>query len=192
MRELDCHPPTNADVGGATATALRVIDPGLLMKFEMDQAGGSHKARAARHVVRRAVADGHIVPGHTTVIEKTGGNFGVGLQLACAALGVRVELAVGLSFSTGKRRYLEWIGCQLVGLEEMRQGATPREVLERRLAQAPAESRLITIQTSSTTPGAWRPTSWTRGRNWCASCAQRWVGEGWAGKHMGVDRHHLS
>ncbi len=47
-----------------------------------------------------------------------------------------MELAVGLSFSPIKRRYLEWIGCSLVGIDELSRGAKPKEVLEWRLAHA--------------------------------------------------------
>jgi cysteine synthase len=74
-----------------------------------------------------------IVPGRTTVIEKTGGNFGFGLIVACAELDVPVELAVGLSFSPIKRRLLEAWGAKLIGLDMLNAGASPREVVERQL-----------------------------------------------------------
>ncbi|MEA3093739.1 MAG: hypothetical protein QOJ04_5081, partial [Caballeronia sp.] len=37
--------------------------PGLLAKFECNNAGGSHKVRAARFIVDCAIASGAIVPG---------------------------------------------------------------------------------------------------------------------------------
>lgn len=117
-------------------TPLREIEPGLLIKFELDNPGASHKARAARYIIRGAVETGHIVPGQTTVIEKTGGNFGFGLVLACAEIGVPVELAVGLSFSPLKRRLLELSGASLIGIDRLQAGATPREVIEWNLANA--------------------------------------------------------
>ena len=123
------------------ATALRQIAPRLLMKFEMDQAGGSHKARAARRVVRLGIARGLIIPGVSKVIEKTGGNFGLGLALACQEVGVPLELAMGLSFSPVRREHLRWLGVNLIGEDEMRRGKTPREVLEKRLSQAGASGR---------------------------------------------------
>lgn len=118
------------------ATPLREIEPGLLLKFEMDQAGGSHKVRAARRVVHQALAEGLIVPGVTTVIEKTGGNFGLGLALACREAEVSVELVIGLSFSEARRAHLRWLGVTLAGEDLLLQGATPRQVLEERLARA--------------------------------------------------------
>lgn len=117
-------------------TPLREIEPGLLVKFELDIPGASHKVRAARHIVRCAVKTGQIVPGQTTVIEKTGGNFGFGLVLACSEIGVPVELAVGLSFSPLKRRFLEFSGATLIGIDRLQAGATPREVVEWHLANA--------------------------------------------------------
>ncbi len=145
MRETPL-PRTGHDRGGPTQqldtfTALREIDPALLMKFEMEQAGGSHKARAARWVVRRAIESGLLVPGTSTVIEKTGGNFGLGLALACREAGIPVELAIGLSFSAARREYLRWLGVDLVGEAELRAGKTPREVLEGRLAGAASRGR---------------------------------------------------
>lgn len=119
-------------------TPLIEIEPGLLIKFEIDNPGASHKVRAARYIVRGGVASGEIVPGETTIIEKTGGNFGFGLALACTEIGVPVELAVGLSFSPLKRRFLESFGAKLIGVERLKKGATPREVVEWHLANAAA------------------------------------------------------
>jgi len=118
----------------AKPTPMRELEHGLLVKFELDNAGSSHKVRAARHIVRRGIVTGGIVPGVTTVIEKTGGSFGFGLVLACAEIQVSVELAVGLSFSEKKRRCLEQFGATLIGIHQLRAGATPREVVEWHLA----------------------------------------------------------
>jgi cysteine synthase len=115
---------------------LREIEQGLLMKFELDLPGSSHKVRAARHIVQSALKIGAIVPGQTTVIEKTGGNFGLGLILACKEINVPVELAVGLSFSPVKRRCLESFGARLIGIEQLQNKVTPREVVEWYLAHA--------------------------------------------------------
>lgn len=90
----------------------------------------THKVRAARHIVREGIASGKIVPGKTTVIEKTGGNFGFGLVVACQEYGIPVELAVGLSFSPIKRRCLEFFGAELIGLDMLEKGAKPREVID--------------------------------------------------------------
>jgi cysteine synthase len=114
----------------SNVTDLREVMPGVLAKFECNNPAGSHKVRAARYIVESAIKAGDIVPGKTTVIEKTGGNFGFGLAVACHPLGVDVELAVGLSFSQVKRRCLELFGAHLIGVDMLHQGSTPRHVVE--------------------------------------------------------------
>jgi cysteine synthase len=122
-------------------TDLREVMPGLLVKFECNNPGGSHKVRAARYIVDTAIRSGAIVPRRTTVIEKTGGSFGFGLAVACNSLGIRVELAVGLDFSPIKRRYLELFGARLIGVDMLEKGATPRHVVEWHLERADALGR---------------------------------------------------
>lgn len=135
-------------------TPLVELLPGLLGKMECNNPAGSHKVRAARWIVEQAVTQGHIVPGHTTVIEKTGGNFGFGLAVACHALGVPVELAVGLGFSPIKRRYLELFGARLVGVDMLERGAKPREVVEWRLAHAQELGRNYFFTDQFNNPGS--------------------------------------
>ncbi|GHC23553.1 pyridoxal-5'-phosphate-dependent protein [Kushneria pakistanensis] len=113
---------------------LIACDPQLSIKLELDNPGGSHKYRAASHIVARAIEAGEIVPGHTTVIEKTGGNFGFGLLAACQKRNVDVALAIGLGFSQFKRDLLEGLGAELIGKMQLLEGATPREVIEHHLA----------------------------------------------------------
>lgn len=117
-------------------TLIQEIEPGLLVKFECNNPGGSHKVRAARYIVKAALQSGDIVPGKTTVIEKTGGNFGFGLTVACSKIDVQVELAVGLGFSTVKRRSLELFGAKLIGVDMLVAGWTPREVVDWHLDHA--------------------------------------------------------
>ena len=117
-------------------TPLLEVLPGLLAKFECDNPGGSHKVRAARHIVNKALERGEIIPGRTTVIEKTGGNFGFGLAIACHKFNIPVELAVGLSFSPVKRQCLELFGAKLIGVDMLNEGLAPREVIEWHLAHA--------------------------------------------------------
>jgi cysteine synthase len=118
------------------ATDLLELFPGVLAKFECNNPGGSHKVRAARRIVRKALDDGLIVPGQTTLIEKTGGNFGFGLAVEAARHGVAVDLAVGLGFSPVKRRWLERYGARLIGIEMLKDGASPRAVVEWHLENA--------------------------------------------------------
>ncbi len=114
---------------------LTKCDDRLLVKLELNNLGGSHKFRAANHIVRCAIERGDIVPGKTTVIEKTGGNFGFGLLAACYQHNVQVDLAIGLSFSPLKRKLLESFGARLIGKDMLKEGMTPKEVVEHHLAR---------------------------------------------------------
>lgn len=101
----------------------------ILTKLEMNNPGGSHKYRAANFIIEAALHSGKIIPGVTTVIEKTGGNFGFGLVAACHKHKISVELAIGLGFSKTKRDLLECFGAKLIGKEMLVAGASPRDVV---------------------------------------------------------------
>jgi cysteine synthase len=101
----------------------------ILTKLEMNNPGGSHKYRAASFIIEAALRSGNIIPGVTTVIEKTGGNFGFGLVAACHKYNVPVELAVGLGFSKTKRDLLECFGAKLIGRSMLAAGASPEDVI---------------------------------------------------------------
>lgn len=113
----------------------------LLTKLEMNNPGGSHKYRAARHIIDCAVRNGDIVPGQTTVIEKTGGNFGFGLIAACHQYDIPVELAVGLGFSQTKRDLLECFGATLIGKDMLLAGASPKDVVQHHLEHQDAQGK---------------------------------------------------
>ncbi len=118
-------------------TPLLRTDPRCFFKLENFNSGGSHKARAARWMVEQAIASGSLTP-HSgqTIIEKTGGNLGVGLAIEARRLGFDLELAVGMSFSPLKRRVLQLYGAHLIGIEMLQEGAQPAEVIHWHLEQA--------------------------------------------------------
>ncbi|MGV3655377.1 MAG: PLP-dependent cysteine synthase family protein [Noviherbaspirillum sp.] len=111
-------------------TPLIEVMPGILAKFECNNPGGSHKVRAAHQIIHTALDEGKLIPGKSTVIEKTGGGFGFGLIVACAKISVPVELAVGLAFSKSKRISLQAFGATLIGKDMLEAGKSPREVVE--------------------------------------------------------------
>lgn len=109
------------------ATPIYTIS-NLLIKLEYLTIGGSHKARSARWMIRRAIASGELSR-EKTIIEKTGGNLGIGLAIEAAKHGIAVELAVGLSFSARKKKMLTQYGASLIGDEMLQKGALPRDVI---------------------------------------------------------------
>ena len=111
-------------------TPLIKLSNGLLVKMEMFNTSGSHKVRAAREIIAASIERGDIIPNETTIIEKTGGNFGFGLIVACQEFNVDLHLAVGLGFSKIKRQCLENLGAELIGKDLLSEGKTPREVVE--------------------------------------------------------------
>ena len=68
----------------------RVIDGDLCLmgKLELFNPGGSIKDRVAFNVLTQALQDGSI-SAHTTVIESSSGNMGIGLAQVCSYLGLR-------------------------------------------------------------------------------------------------------
>jgi len=63
------------------------------------------------------------------LIEKTGGNFGFGLAVCAKKYNLKIDLAVGLSFSKIKRKTLEYLGANLIGISMMKEGKSPKEVV---------------------------------------------------------------
>lgn len=108
---------------------IKVCDR-LFTKLEMNNLGSSHKYRAASLIIEDGLNKGGIVPGVTTVIEKTGGNFGFGLIAACHPYGIPVELVVGLGFSQAKRDLLECVGAQLIGKKLLLSGVSTKNVVD--------------------------------------------------------------
>jgi cysteine synthase len=130
-------PPVTA---GETLAGTPIVRarPNLFAKLELFNSGGSHKMRAARRVVARAIESGDLTPhGPRRIIEKSGGNFGVGLAYEASRYGIGVDLVIGLSFSPLKRALCQEYGARLVGVDLLRQGLQPKEVITKYLADEP-------------------------------------------------------
>jgi cysteine synthase len=112
------------------ASLMYSLGNNILLKLECNNPGGSHKTRAARRIINNGIKEGKILPGVTTVIEKTGGNFGFGLIVACREYNLPVELVVGLSYSKLKRHCLVFSGAELVGQEMLANNSDPLTVIE--------------------------------------------------------------
>ena len=111
-------------------TPLIKVDENIFVKLENFNPTGSHKYRAAKFIVNKAIADGHLEPlGKKRIIEKSGGNLGVGLAFEAARFGIGVDLVIGLSFSPIKRSLCEQFGARLIGLELLKEGMQPKQVI---------------------------------------------------------------
>ena len=89
------------------------IQPGLLLKLERFNPGGSVKDRTALAMIEDAEKRGILTPG-ATIIEPTSGNTGVGLAWIGRLKGYRVILTMPETMSVERRNLLATYGAELV------------------------------------------------------------------------------
>lgn len=89
------------------------IQPGLLLKLERFNPGGSVKDRTALAMIEDAEQNGQLKPG-ATIIEPTSGNTGVGLAWIGRLKGYRVVLTMPETMSVERRNLLAAYGAELV------------------------------------------------------------------------------
>ena len=103
----------------------------VCFKLEFLHVGRSHKYRAAVGILDNAESCGQLIR-HSgqTIIEKTGGNFGVGLTIEGLKRGYNVDLAVGLKYSDKKKELLTSLGANLIGKDMLSEGCDPEDVVK--------------------------------------------------------------
>jgi cysteine synthase B len=101
-------------------------------KCEFENPGGSVKDRAARQIIRDALAAGHLAGGKI-LIDSTSGNTGVAYSMIGAALGVPITLVMPANVSVARKNITAAYGTELVLSSEM-EGSDGAIVLARKLA----------------------------------------------------------
>ena len=94
-------------------TPMLEIQPGLLLKLERFNPGGSVKDRTALAMIEDAERRGVLPPG-AAIIEPTSGNTGVGLAWIGRLKGYRVILTMPETMSVERRNLLAAYGAELV------------------------------------------------------------------------------
>ena len=113
-------------------TPMLEIQPGLLLKLERFNPGGSVKDRTALSMIEDAEKRGVLQPGGT-IIEPTSGNTGVGLAWIGKLKGYRVILTMPETMSVERRNLLANYGAELVltpGSEGMKGAIAKAEAMQ--------------------------------------------------------------
>jgi S-sulfo-L-cysteine synthase (O-acetyl-L-serine-dependent) len=101
-------------------------------KCEFENPGGSVKDRAARQIIRDALAAGHL-GGGKRLIDSTSGNTGVAYSMIGAALGVPITLVMPANVSVARKNITSAYGTELIFSSEM-EGSDGAIHLARKLA----------------------------------------------------------
>ena len=121
MKKSTFYPGIIRTVGNTPLVQFsRVFDPypfDFYGKMESFNPGGSIKDRVAVRLIEDAIRSGKVGP-HTTVVESTSGNMGIGLAQVCHYQGLKLILVVDPHINKAAVKLLEAYGAKLVTVQE--------------------------------------------------------------------------
>lgn len=103
-------------IGSTPLVKINALNQGcanIFAKVEYFNPAGSIKDRIALSMIESAKKQG-LINKHTTIIEPTSGNTGIGLALVCAVMGYKLVLTMPESMSKERRDVLSIYGAKLV------------------------------------------------------------------------------
>jgi cysteine synthase len=100
---------------GEFATPMIMDSPGVYLKCEFLHPGRSHKARVACSLVDDAEARGYIGgPASRVLLERTGGNLGIGLAIEAKVRGYSLTLVTDPGYSVAKKSMARRFGANVL------------------------------------------------------------------------------
>lgn len=129
-------------VGETPIVKLNRIAPGMYVKIERGNPGGSVKDRAAVSMISDAESRGLLKPGGT-IVEPTSGNTGISLCMVAAAKGYKTVIVIPDTMTEERLAYMRAYGAEIVltpGSEGMK-GAVDKaeEIAKERNAFVPGQ-----------------------------------------------------
>nr|MDA3786661.1 cysteine synthase A [Deltaproteobacteria bacterium] len=114
---MNIYPDITATIGNTPLVALnhltRACHARIVAKLESFNPCGSVKDRLALSLIDTGQREGRITA-HTTIIEPTSGNTGIGLASVAAARRLRLILTMPETMSQERRKLLQLLGAELV------------------------------------------------------------------------------